>query len=144
MTTPGGAQLCPHGFSVWAFRLGEQLFAVSGVVAAPRLGGDKERARAKEAPANHVSAADVDEWIRRCVDCVTHGEADRERELSRRLEALHEIRRFNQIIKTNMERVCTKASPDGKNPDRAPADLVRPFRASALISVQLVVPVIQT
>lgn len=84
-----------------------------------------------------MSAGVVERWISSAVKFVTEGEADRDREFSRRLEALHEIRRFNQIIKTNMERVCTKNSPDGRTPDKAPTDFVRVFRASCLISVQL-------
>ena len=132
-----GRMLCPHGFSVWRFDLADRRLAASGLVANPRIGGEKERVRAKEARSNHVSAEAVESWIRRVREFVETGEAEREKEFSRRLEALHEIRRFNQIIKTNMERVCTAASPNGKDPDRAPADLVRVFRASALISVQL-------
>ncbi|MEN6603838.1 MAG: ATP-binding protein, partial [Bryobacteraceae bacterium] len=46
-----------------------------------------------------------------------------------------EIRRFNQIIKTNMERACENESPDDL--DAATVELVRAHRASGLISLQL-------
>jgi light-regulated signal transduction histidine kinase (bacteriophytochrome) len=128
---------CPYGFSVWAVALPDARLAVTAVVGAPRLGGDVERQRAKEYPENKVAATKVATWVARMSKLLAEGDAARNEEFSRRLEALHEIRKLNQIIKTNMERVCTKQSPNPNDPDEAPADLVRALRASGLISVQL-------
>ncbi|HYW47972.1 MAG TPA: HAMP domain-containing sensor histidine kinase [Bryobacteraceae bacterium] len=126
---------CPYGFSVWPIKLGATRIAVTGVIGAPRLGGDAERWRAKEYPHNRVNADAIPAWAKAIAETVVLGGRGREEEFARRLEALHEIRRFNQIIRTNMERACYEASP--KDPDDAPVDLVRAHRASALISVQL-------
>lgn len=130
-----GRQQCPYGFSVWPVQVGDGRLAVTALIGHPRQGSDEERQRAKEHPQNKVAAEKVERWTSQMLVLVREGDAARNAEFSRRLEALHEIRKFNQIIKTNMERVCTKASPD--DPDRAPVDLVRAFRASGLISVQL-------
>jgi len=100
------------------------------------MGGDDESRRAKEYPRNRVAADAVGNWTVEVGAIVSRGDIDREEEFARRLDALHEIRRFNQIIKTNMERACTNKSTTG-DPDDAPAELVRAHRASGLISVQL-------
>ena len=130
-----GRHQCPYGFSVWPIEICASQVAVTALIGAPRLGGDAERLRAKEYPANHVDAEDIPKWTAKVAALVLKGDAERELEFARRLEALHEIRRLNQIVKTNMERACTKQSPD--DPDAAPVDLVRAFRASSLMSVQL-------
>jgi hypothetical protein len=131
-----GRQQCPYGFSVWPARIGPSRVAVTGLVGAPRLGGDDERRRAKEFPENKVAAEAVGKWTIEIGAIISQGDLEREQEFARRLDALHEIRRFNQIIKTNMERACTNKSTTG-DPDDAPAELVRAHRASGLISVQL-------
>jgi hypothetical protein len=131
----GGRHQCPFGFSVWPATIGKTRLAVTGLVGWPRIGGAEERLRAKESPQNHVEAGAIPEWVKSISDMVTRGDLEREQEFARRLEALHEIRRFNQIVKTNMERACTSASPE--DPDAAQVELVRTHRASSLISVQL-------
>jgi signal transduction histidine kinase len=110
--------------------------AIAGLIGTPRFDNDLERLRGKEYPQNRVLAEAVSSWIRQVGDIVQRGDVEREEEFSRRLDALHEIRRFNQIIKTNMERVCEKESPSA-DPDEAPVELVRAYRASSLISLQL-------
>lgn len=130
-----GRAQCPYGFSVWPTKIGDTRVAVTSVVGAPRMGGAAERLRAKEYPHNHVDAESIPSWLGTVAEIVKQGDVDREEEFARRLEALHEIRRFNQIIRTNMERACYAQSPD--DPDDAPVELVRAHRASALISVQL-------
>lgn len=126
---------CPFGFSVWPMTIGKARLAVTGLIGAPRLGGEDERLRAKEYSHHHVAAESVTNWAADVSEIVAQGDIEREREFARRLEALHEIRRFNQIIKTNMERACYAESPD--DPDAARLELVRAHRASSLISVQL-------
>jgi signal transduction histidine kinase len=134
--TPGaGRQQCPYGFTVWPTTIGTQKLAVTALIGAPRLGGDDERMRAKDFPENKVDAEAVDAWIRRMVKILREGTASREDEFARKLDALHEIRKFNSIVKTSMERACDAASPS--DPDQAPPDLVRALRASSLISGQL-------
>src|SRR5215472_3563147 len=51
-----GRHQCPYGFSVWPATIGTARLAVTGLVGAPRLGGDNERLRARENPQNHVAA----------------------------------------------------------------------------------------
>jgi signal transduction histidine kinase len=126
---------CPFGFSVWPIKIGDTRLAITAIVGAPRIGGDAERLRAKEYPQNRVDAAAIAPWVRAISDIVARGDVEREEEFARRLEALHEIRRFNQIVRTNMERACYEQSPE--DPDDASVELVRAHRASALISVQL-------
>lgn len=126
---------CPYGFSVWPTSIGTHKVAVTALVGAPRLGGDDERLRAKEYPENKVDARAVENWISRMRKIVREGSSARDDEFARKLDALHEIRKFNSIIKTSMERACDKASP--ADPDQAPVDLVRALRASSLISGQL-------
>ncbi len=133
--TTGRVQ-CPHGFSVWPIAIGDARFAVTGLIGAPRLGGDQERLRAKENPQNRVDADAIPRWTEGISVFVSQGDEQRDEEFARRFDALHEIRRLNQIVKTNMERACTKASLSG-NPDEAPEDLVRAFRASSLMSAQM-------
>jgi len=132
----GPRQQCPYGFSVWPLQLGDNRVAITGLIAAPRFGSDRERLRAKEYPHNRVWSDAVTTWIRNVEEILKDGDVEREEEFSRRLDALHEIRRFNQIIKTNMERACEKESSTG-DPDDAPVQLVRAYRASSLISLQL-------
>jgi len=126
---------CPQGFSVWPVTIGTSRFAVTAVIGAPRLGGDAERARAKEYPHNHVAADRIPEWAQRTASLVATGEENRDREFASRFDAIHGIRRLNQIVKTNVERVCNSESPD--DPDEAREELVRAFRASSLMSFQL-------
>ncbi len=132
-----GRKECPFGFSVWPGVLGNSPIALTGVIATPRSGSRQERLRAREVPNNHVAADAAERWLERLGRLVTEGDQARDREFSRRLEALHEIRKLNQIVRTNMERVCTEQSADKNDPDSAPRDLVRAHRASSLISVQL-------
>jgi signal transduction histidine kinase len=132
---PGVRYQCPYGFSVWLIRLGSSCLAATATIGAPRMGGSAERLRAKEYPANRIDADEVLRWAEEMNAIVSRGDVEREEEFARRLEALHEIRRFNQIVKTNMERACTKVSPI--DPDDAPVELVRAHRASSLISLQL-------
>ena len=120
---------------MWPIRVGSRRLAVTALVGAPRLGGPAERLRAKEYPENRVAADAIPEWARDIHSVVIAGDVEREAEFTRRLEALHEIRRFNQIVKINMERACEAESPD--DPDAATIELVRAHRASTLISVQL-------
>ena len=49
-----GRHQCPYGFSVWPIEIGASQVAVTALIGAPRHGGDAERLRAKEYPANHV------------------------------------------------------------------------------------------
>lgn len=130
-----GRTQCPCGFSVWPAKIGETRVAVTAVVGSPRMGGAAERLRAKEYPQNRVDAESIPAWLMAISEIVKQGDVAREEEFARRLEALHEIRRFNQIIRTNMERACYAQSPG--DPDDAGVELVRAHRASALISVQL-------
>jgi light-regulated signal transduction histidine kinase (bacteriophytochrome) len=130
-----GRHQCPYGFSVWPLPIGAKQFAVTALVAAPRLGGAAERLRGKEYSENRAAADSVTAWARAVHDLVAAGDIERDAEFTRRLEALHEIRRFNQIVKINMERACGNESPE--DPDAATIELVRAHRASVLISVQL-------
>jgi hypothetical protein len=123
-----GRHQCPYGFSTWPIRVGSKRLAVTALVGAPRLGGEPERLRGKEYPANRVAADSVPEWAGAVHGVVVTGDVEREAEFTRRLEALHEIRRFNQIVKINMERACNDESPD--DPDSAKVELVRAHRAS--------------
>jgi signal transduction histidine kinase len=131
----GGRHQCPYGFSVWPMGVGSRRLAVTALVGAPRLGGDAERLRGKEYPENRAPAEAIPAWGRAIHSLVVAGDAEREAEFTRRLEALHEIRRFNQVVKVNMERACEAESPD--DVDAATIELVRAHRASVLISVQL-------
>lgn len=131
----GQRHQCPYGFSTWPITLGSRRLAVTALVGAPRLGGNAERLRAKEYPESRAPADSIPAWSRAMHSVVVAGDVEREAEFTRRLEALHEIRRFNQIVKINMERACDAASPG--DPDLAPVELVRAHRASVLISVQL-------
>jgi Histidine kinase-, DNA gyrase B-, and HSP90-like ATPase len=131
----GARHECPYGFSSFRFQVGTAHLAATGIISTPRAGSDSERARAKEYPLNRVAETEVQEWVKTINEIVRDGDKQREQEFSRRLEALHEIRRFNQIVRTNLERTCLEESP--LDPDAARVDLVRAHRASALISVQL-------
>jgi signal transduction histidine kinase len=126
---------CPYGFTVWPFALGSKLIAITGVVSTPGLGGLEEKARIQEYPKSRTNASRVERWIETIQSLIVNGDKERDDEFVRRLEALHEIRRFNQIIKTNMERACAHESPDDL--DSATLELVRAHRASGLISLQL-------
>jgi signal transduction histidine kinase len=126
---------CPYGFTVWPLLLGTKPLAITSVIASPGLGGDAERARIQEFPKSRVDPSRVKAWGEAIQRLITNGEKEREEEFVRRLEALHEIRRFNQIIKTNMERACENESPNDL--DSATVELVRAHRASGLISLQL-------
>ncbi len=126
---------CPYGLASWTFSDGASRFAVTGLIPFPRLGGDEERARAREFPENRIASEKVAKWIS---SARSRSERFRRRlsaELSNRLRALHEVRRLNQVIKTLTERACSEASP--ANPDQAPGDRVRAWKASELISVHL-------
>ncbi len=135
VATSNGRRECPYGFSVWPYQFGETRIAVTGLIGSPRLNSGQERIRAKEYPRNHVAADAVEHWASTMAGVLSAGNLARDREFSRRLDALHEIRKFNSIVKTNMERICTRQSPS--DPDEADPDMVRALRASSLISVQL-------
>lgn len=117
----GGKRQCPYGFTAWSAAIGTHKLAVTALVGAPRFGGDEERMRAKESPDNRVATDAVEAWIGRVSKIVREGASSREDEFARKLDALHEIRKFNSIVKTSMERACDAASPS--DPWRAPPKL---------------------
>src|ERR1035438_4042969 len=80
---------CPYGFSVWPIQLGASSLAVTGLIAAPRLGGDSERLRAREHPENKIAGEAVPRWAKHVSAVVARGAVEREEEFARRLEALH-------------------------------------------------------
>lgn len=132
---PGTPVPCPGGFASIPFRLGERLFAATGLVLFPRLGSPKERARAKQYPRSHVATADVLEWVKASGEELGSLGGQVRAALSSHMEAFHEVRRLNQVVKGVMERVCMEERPG--DPETATPDLVRAWKASELISHQL-------
>lgn len=77
----------------------------------------------------------VDRWVQR-LPAVARGVDSAMSERSTGVfGAMHEIRSINSTIRTVMERVCLRQSPD--SPDSAEPDLVRAWKASELISNQM-------
>ncbi len=132
---PGGPRQCPYGFAAWRRDVAGGSFVVTGLVPAPRMGGNAEAQRAGTFPASKVRREAVQAWLEEAVKLVQHLDEAARGEVGRRLRALHEVRRFNQVIKTVMERSCLNESP--ADPDKASPDLVRAWKASELVSVHL-------
>lgn len=126
---------CPFGFASIALPDAGPGFALTGFVPFPRIGGDAERARAKECPSGRVDTGVLVAWSKSLASAQALLRERESQALSSHLEALHEVRRLNHTVKVIMERLCTKAAPG--NPDRAPSDLVRGWKASEMISHHL-------
>lgn len=126
---------CPYGFAAWPIRLGRKSFAVTGLIPFPRLGGERERARAKDAPENRVEAKRVSLWVAQVAHLHKQLEEQEALEMSKTLGALHEVRRLNQTVVVVLERQCS--ARDGVDAGVEDDDLVRAWKASELISLQM-------
>ncbi len=131
----GEPMQCPQGFCAWGSCNSVAPFAVTGLIPFPRLGGPQEKQHARDYPKAHVNQEDVRRWILQAEKVLSAIESDVQEEMGKRLEALHEVRRLNQLSGTIAERICRRSSPN--DPEHSDPDLVRMWKATGLISVHL-------
>ena len=132
---------CPYGFSSMKLGLDDDQVAFTCMVPFPRLGGSKERKRAKDFPNVKVStvaverakavlqevAARMTEWKK----LQTRGLEEKEAQIVQRYAmALHEIRKLNRDVKQKAERLCMAQSPGN------PTDASNIWKAADLMSAQ--------
>lgn len=123
---------CPFGFAT--FPVHPFHVAITGLVPFPRLGGVKERLRARQNPRHRISQ----EAIERARTGLLHAH---QRLIEAQIEvaqkqsvALHEIRKLNRTVKQTAERLCRDNSPHDL--DNAPPHLVRIWKTAELMSYQ--------
>jgi K+-sensing histidine kinase KdpD len=133
-TGPGGLVQCPFGFSAYRFDLAGKPYAVTGLIPFPRMGGDQEKARAKDYPDAKISF----EEVTKITENLDASERARLNSVDQTLQsypsALHEIRKYNRTVKQEAERLCMAFSPS--DPDKADPRLVSIFKCSELMSLQ--------
>lgn len=108
---PGRFIECPFGFTTKGFDVNGKKWAVSGVVAHPRFGSDREREIAKKYPRNKVTRTSVDSVVTLADELVAL-KADALVEASKVLpQAFHELRKLNGTIIQHAERAIADARP---------------------------------
>ena len=125
---------CPHGFSSFLVSGKVVCFAFTCLVPYPRQGGSAERLVAKQHPMNKVSLESLVLASRVLTDADAHLRRIELETVQNYAKALHEIRKLNATVKRTAERLCSAKSPE--DPDMAPAELVRIWKTSELMSAQ--------
>jgi signal transduction histidine kinase len=125
---------CPFGFGCYRFDLAGKRVAFCGFVPFPRLGGEKERERAKHYPQSKIEVSRV----LRFAQTMQSAEKARIDSIIDALKtypaALHEVRKYNRTVKQEAERLCLQQSPT--DPDHAEEALVRIWKSSELMTYQ--------
>lgn len=104
---PGRFMECPFGFTTKGFDVNGKKWAVSGVIAHPRFGSDREREVAKKFAVNRVTRNSVDSVVKLADELVTL-KADALVEASKVLpQAFHELRKLNGTIIQHAERAIS-------------------------------------
>ncbi|MDR0965162.1 MAG: hypothetical protein LBM75_01415 [Myxococcales bacterium] len=122
-----GVVTCPFGFGSYKFIINDDLFAFTGFVSSPRSNSISRR-RGKEFPKNRFNPDELKQIISRIQNIINEASLSSQVE---HLEALHEVRRLNQISKVILEGL------ERKPPSGDKIDLTRALKATELMSLHL-------
>lgn len=128
----GASYVCPHGFSVRTVDLGTQKIALTGLLVEGTHAGTRSKRLTQKFPASRIQKDVLETHATRLREAATR--LDSADPNSKRTEALHEVRRLNQVVKVIMERAC-KIVDEGKAPPSR--DIMRAWKASEQMSLHM-------
>lgn len=131
---PDAPMQCPYGFCSYAFGNRHGLFALTGVIPFPRIGGKDE----KRLSDNYKNLRVTVDQLKKASDAMLIIAATIEKSEDEAIQkysmALHEIRKLNRAIKQTAERKCIQENP--KDPDLANPEFVHIWKTSEIMSQQ--------
>jgi light-regulated signal transduction histidine kinase (bacteriophytochrome) len=107
---------CPFGFTSIIVKVGDDKFAITGVIPTPRTGSVKQNRAAKRNPECKIDGAKAERSISFLSKLNSESQVIESLVIQHYAKALHETRKYNRTIKQTSERLLTDLTT-GPSPD---------------------------